>query len=340
MPYPKLTFFCELESEPLQRLFLDPEVIQDLSALEGLVSLSIQDFSEARANTVKRLNESGIPVKAWLLLPKEMGYYFNIDNYADAVYRYQDFYKWTVEQGLRWEAVGLDIEPDLRLLLTLAKDRWKALFKEGPQLIRNALRRKMYKNACQVYMELIDQIHADGYLVETYQFPVLADERMTRSTLLQRLMGVVDVTADTEVWMLYSSYSRGKNPGYLWSYASQAQAIGVGSTGGAKEEETFNFPSLEWEELARDLRLAWYWSDWLYIFSLEGCVRQGYLKGLQKMAWDKPILFPTQAAEPVNAGRRALQGFLWFNKNSPIIFSALIGGFILVEMIRRYARRR
>ena len=340
MPYPKLTFFCELESESLQRLFQDPEVIQDLLALGGTVSLSIQDFSAERAETVRRLNEAGIPVTAWLLLPKELGYYFNIGNYAEATYRYQEFYNWTVEQGLRWQAVGLDIEPDLNLLLRLAKDRWRTLVGEAPLLVMNALRRRMYKYARNAYKELVEQIHADGYPVETYQFPVLADERMTRSTLLQRLTGIVDVPADREVWMLYSSYSKQRTPGYLWSYAPQAQAIGVGSTGGAKEEEAFNLASLEWDELARDLRLAWYWSDWIYIFSLEGCVRQGFLKRMQKMAWDKPILFPTQAAEPVNTSRRALQGFLWFNKNALIIFSALVGSFVIVEMIRRYARKR
>ncbi len=43
---------------------------------------------------------------------------------------------------------------------------------------------------------------------------------------------------DTEVWMLYSSNLRGRSNrphfglGVLWSYGSQAQAIGVGSTGG------------------------------------------------------------------------------------------------------------
>jgi len=86
MTFPKLTFFCELESEPLQTLFQNPEVIQDLSALNGTVSLGIRDLSAVRAEVVRRLNDAGIPVTAWLLLPKEQGYYFNIDNYPEAVF--------------------------------------------------------------------------------------------------------------------------------------------------------------------------------------------------------------------------------------------------------------
>lgn len=340
MTFPKLTFFCELESEPLQTLFQNPEVIHDLSALNGAVSLSIQDLSAVRAEAVRRLNDAGIPVTAWLLLPKEQGYYFNIDNYPEAVFRYQEFYNWTIEHRLRWSGIGLDIEPDIRLLLTLARGKWRALLREAPRLVKHALNHRRYKNARRAFEELIDQIHADGYPVETYQFPVLADERKTRSTLLQRMSGIVDIRADREVWMLYSSFIKRRSPGYLWSYAPQAQAIGVGSTGGGAESEAFSLPSLGWEELARDLRLAWYWSDQLYIFSLEGCVQQGFLKRIQKMAWDQPILFPSEAAEPVKAGRRALQGFLWINKNSPIILSILIGGFVLVETIRRLVRRR
>ncbi len=340
MPFPTLTFYCELESEPLQTLFQEPEVIQDLSALNAAVSLSIQDFSSVRADVVKQLNRANIPVTAWLLLPKEQGYYFNIDNYPEAVSHYQRFYDWTNEHGLHWSGIGLDIEPDIRLITTLARGGRRALLREAPGLIQRALNRRRYKDACYAYEELIDQIHANGFFVESYQFPVLADERNTRSTLLQRLSGVVDIPADREVWMLYSSFMQRKSPGYLWSYAPQAQAIGLGSTGGGADAETFNLPILDWEELARDLRLAWYWSDQLYIFSLEGCVEQGILNRLRTMSWDQPILFPSEAAEAVNARRRALQGYLWVNKNSPIILAILMGGFVLVETIRRIVRRR
>ena len=56
------------------------------------------------------------------------------------------------------------------------------------------------------YAALVDRIHADGWPVENYQFPFIADEQRTRSTLLQRLMGLVDVDTGREVWMQYTSF--------------------------------------------------------------------------------------------------------------------------------------
>jgi hypothetical protein len=61
--------------------------------------------------------------------------------------------------------------------------------------------------------------------VENYQFPLIADERQTGSTLLQRL-SLVDVATDREVWMLYSSLMRALGPGLIWAYGYQAPAIG------------------------------------------------------------------------------------------------------------------
>ena len=49
--------------------------------------------------------------------------------------------------------------------------------------------------------------------------------------MLQRLAGLVEVTTDREIWMLYSSFLRSVGPGMIWSYGPQAGAIAVGSTG-------------------------------------------------------------------------------------------------------------
>ena len=63
--------------------------------------------------------------------------------------------------------------------------------------------------------EVVELIHRDGWRVENYQFPLIADERKTGSTFLQRLLGLVDVRTDREVWMLYTSFTRTFGPGLL-----------------------------------------------------------------------------------------------------------------------------
>jgi hypothetical protein len=89
------------------------------------------------------------------------------------------------------------------------------------------------RRAREAYGALVNQIHADGWQVENYQFPLIADERRVGSTLLQRLMGLVDVRTDREVWMQYTSFVGSLGPGILWSYGPESDAIAVGTTGAA-----------------------------------------------------------------------------------------------------------
>ena len=60
-------------------------------------------------------------------------------------------------------------------------------------------------------------------------------------------MGVVDVSADREILMLYSSFLGKLGAGALWSYARDAQAAGIGSTGGGVETGPA-LPTLGWDE--------------------------------------------------------------------------------------------
>lgn len=334
----RLVFFCELESASLLQILETPGVIGDLVEMKAALSLAIIDLSPERARAVQMLNQVGIPVCAWLVVEKEHGYYFNLDNYLAAQARYEEFLQWTVENNLQWEAIGLDIEPDIRLLTKLVHLDWRALPGLVFQGVCNILNWKRYRLASNAYRKMVRQIQSDGYLVESYQFPVLADERKVRSTLIQRMTGIVDIRVDREVWMLYSSFLYRWGAGYLWSYAPQAEAIGIGITGGGTE--IGNLASLSWEELARDLRLAWYWTDHLYIFSLEGCVRQGYLGRLKLMVWDVPILLPDEPAAKVAAARRTLHSVLWISKNFLAILAGILGIYFLVDLFRRYKLER
>jgi hypothetical protein len=52
--------------------------------------MGTMDLSEVRANIVQKLNAHGIPVVAWLLLPKDQGYWMNMDNYLNVTHRYRE----------------------------------------------------------------------------------------------------------------------------------------------------------------------------------------------------------------------------------------------------------
>jgi hypothetical protein len=56
--------------------------------------------------------------------------------------------------------------------------------------------------AQRVYSALIANIRSRGYFVQTYQLPYLPVERKAHSSLLDRMLGTVDVRGDQEVHQL------------------------------------------------------------------------------------------------------------------------------------------
>ncbi len=280
---PRLTFFCELEAGPLLELFAGRAVLDSLAAVGGAVSLGLIDLSDDRASVVRRLNRAGIPVVAWLLLPKEEGYWFNTGNVLAAARRYGAFTVWSREQRLRWSSVGLDIETDIQEMRQLLVQPALLL----PTLLGRLVNGRQLASAQAGYAALLAEMRADGFRLDSYQMPLIVDERRAGSQLLRRLAGWVDLPVDREVLMLYSSFYRPLGGAILASYARQAGSVGVGVTGGGVQIEGVQQAAfLTWDEFRRDLLLASGYTDDIHIFSLEGCVQQGFLQRLADVDWD------------------------------------------------------
>lgn len=321
MSQPPLTFFCELHPEPLAKLFDGRFVIDDLKALNATLSLGILDFSDARAKLVKRLNQAGVPVIAWLLLPEEEGYWFNIDNHDKAAARYVEFKAWTTQHELEWAGVGLDIEMDINEMRAIISGE------EGRGLARRLWRKFTDKQrvagARRSYQALIDLIHTEGYPVESYHLPVITDERRARATVLQRTLGLVDLETEREVLMVYTSFLRPHGDAALWSYAPEADAVGVGVTGGGVDLPGGTTPEpLTWAEFTRDLRLCVMQGKPIHIFSLEGCVEQGFLSRLTTFDWEQPAPIPEKAGQ-VRWLRTVFTALLWVVERPWVILIAL-----------------
>ncbi len=331
---PRLKFFTELEIENLAALLESETVIQQIKRLGASIAIGLLDLSPERAAVVQHLNQSGVPVTAWLLLPRQNGYWFNIDNASEACAYYEGFRNWQEQYHLKFEAIGIDIEPDIHDMQNLIHHPLRLL----PVFMWRALDRKRLLSARKTYRHLVGRMRTDGFFVESYQFPLIVDERLVRSSLLQRMLGIFDVTVDREVLMLYSSYFRPNGVGILWSYAAEAGGIGIGSTGGGIDSELgkFHWQPLTWDEFARDLRISWYWTDALYIFSLEGCCQQGFLERLETFHWDDPIIAPLSMVEKIERVRRIIQLILWISAHLPGILLAFTGFWILLKKIEQW----
>ena len=329
---PALTFFCELEEPLLGELLDRGEVIPALQALPAAVSLGIIDLSEARANAVRRLNQAGIPVTAWLLLPKQDGYWFNLENITAAERRWIDFSAWSDRHQLKWAAVGLDIEPDLNTLRQFSSQPWRTAF----SLVKRLLGRQTWQARRERYMRLAGQIRAAGWRLESYQFPVILEERQGRSNLLLRLLGLVDLPVDNEVLMLYSSFFPKFGAALLASYLPQAGAVGIGVTGGGIiVEGTVSDLPLTWEAFERDLRLTAAANRPAYIFSLEGCVWRGWLPRLLAFDWQQPAPPLPPGIRKVNWARRGAAAALFLLSRPLLILLGLAAAWLLVRSLKR-----
>ena len=176
-------------------------MIADLKDLHAEVAIPILDFSPERAATVHRLNQAGIPVIAGLLLPKE-GYYFTADNEPAAAVRFAAFDAWSRNQGLRWNGVGLDIEPNFGELETLRSHPWR-LF---TTLLWRAVDVQRMRRAKRAYSAFIANMRAQGYLSR----PINCQSSPSNATLTPLYWTVCSAPstfAAIRILMLYTSYA-------------------------------------------------------------------------------------------------------------------------------------
>lgn len=179
-------------------------------------------------------------------------------------------------------------------------------------------------------------MQAHGYRVQTYQFPFIADERKESSTLLERLGGILDLKGDEEVLMLYTSFNREIDSALIWGYGPDAQIVAVGSTNGSDSDP--KFVPLNWEEFSRDLIVANHFSHVVGVYSLEGCIRQGYLSRLKTVNWNESVTIPAESVRRVVRLRVRIQRVLWIGSHLLYFIAAIV--IAMTWIIVRWNTRR
>jgi hypothetical protein len=274
-----LTFFVELPGRELLELLRRPGLLDSLRRSGAALSVAMLDLSEERRQAMAALQARGIPLTAWLTVAEDHGYWLCADNAPQALERYEEVRAWLRRNGLRVEAVGLDLEPPQQDVQALLGEGRRALLR----LLRRRRSRTVLKEALELYSELILQIRTDGYRAETYQLPLILDERRAGTSLLQRTLGLLDLPADREVVMLYESLLPPPLGSLLVdSYGPECEAIGVGISGGGVPFvlQAIGSRRLQGQRLLETLGRARRYTPHLYVFSLEGCLQSGSLEVL------------------------------------------------------------
>ena len=197
----KLSFFVELDEAPFVALTRRAEVRAALLALGAGVTVGLRDLGAERAKAMRELADAGIPVGAWLLLPEHQGYFATYDNVAAVTDRLLELRRWVAEYGVRCSSLGLDFEPDLREL-RLFFDAPVASLATWLSRSRDLAR---WRSAKVAYQALIDELRAEGWSIDAYQFPFVLEDRAAHGSFLQRVCGGLDVRVDREIVMAYSA---------------------------------------------------------------------------------------------------------------------------------------
>jgi hypothetical protein len=327
---------CDQGIGNAETMLSNGEVISELKDLHAGLAVDISDFSPARAQLVRRLNQAEIPVDAGLALPGE-GSYLNADNAPEAAARFADFDRWTAEYGLRWNAIGLDIEPNFAELAALNK---RGKIHLAWTLLGRAFDGGRVARARKAYAELIHDMQARGYAVETYQFLFLADERRAHSTMLERVFGIVDVRGNREVLMIYTSMNHPLGASVVYEYGPDAQAIAVGSTlGSGNPALDAKFGPLSWEELSRNLIVASHFSDIVGVYNLKGCIQQGFLPRMKTIHWDETVELSQESVTKAARMRRNIQRILWVISHLLYFLAAIVLGIFAIVWWRIRTRR-
>jgi len=278
---PNISFFCELQGNDFNEFFADSALINELVEMHASLRIGLHDFSAGRTLAIQKLNTAGIPVVAWLLLPEEDGYWFNMHNGEKATKRYEDFREWSLQNNLKWEGIGIDLEPDMNDGKLIFSHPWKLAWRVYKRLYDN----KSLKEAKVIYQELITRMKNDGFKVESYLIPFIYDERELKTTSLQKLLGIVDIETDVEIPMLYTSALG--NSGIIPLYHHDNMPVALGSTGGGVKINGAEIASLTWSALEKDLLIANSLTNDIHIFSLEGSVEKGYLSQIRNLSFNQ-----------------------------------------------------
>ena len=334
---PRLTFACDRSTPELATLFT-PQLIADLKELHAGIALSTEDFSPARAQVVQQLNAAGIPMTAWIVLPKEQGYYVNASNARQTAERFAEFDKWTTANGLRWEAVGLDIEPNFSEFSNFHDHKLRVVW----AMLKRAVDAKRVQRAREAYLMLIGKIRSRGYSVQTYQLEFIVPERKAHSTLLERILGVVDVRGDDEVLMLYSSFNHKMGAAIISQFGPDTQTVAVGSTASSGDAAMDKkYPPLDWDEFSRDLLVAHHFSPVIGVYSLEGCVLQGFIPRLKTIDWSRSVVIPASSVQDAFHFARGVQSVLWLGSHLLYFVAFFLLAIIwFVRMFINWRRRK
>ncbi len=325
----QLTYMCDMPAAELAGFF-DEALLAHMGVHRVRLCLTMRDFSPLRAELVRRLNRARIAVVAWIVRDEhDSARDYRMHDAVLVCERYREFFQWSTQHGLGWDAIGIDVEPDIRDAVR---------FGDQPTVDVNTLVRRIADRwhidaATADYATVVTQMRADGFAVESYEIPFVRDDRVSGSTIARRLLGLPDLAADRTVIQLYSSNVRPYGPGLIATYAPEASSVLIGSIAA----DGHNRPLSE-NELLRDLgHVAACGVTHIYIADMQAVYAvPGLADLIVAQAWRTQTLPPTdEIHHQVSRMRAGVRALLWAGARPAVLLPLLIPVLLLIRRMLR-----
>lgn len=311
--------------------FWRDEIYTHLRINQMRVCMAMRDTSSARAEVVRQLNRQRIPVIAWIVPDDEaLLRDYRMHDAAACKQRYEHIHQWSISQGLRWDAIGIDVEPDVRDTVRFGDDPQI----DYQQLIQRFGSRWDIDDATRAYQEVVARIHADGYTSESYEVPFVRDDRISQSTVARRLLGLPDLATQHTVVRLCSSDARPYGPGLIATYAPEYTAVIIGNV----DTHTDANHTLTLAELLRDIaHVAACGVNHIYVGEMTHIFGLGWNEQIAQSTWARqPLPVADERHRQVARMRAGLRALLWAGARPAVLLPLLIPVLLLVRRMLRY----
>ena len=132
--------------------------------------------TEDLERTLLHARRQGVPVRAWLLLPDEQGYWPGEDNLSDFAALVDRFWSWNEDRGLGVEWITVDMEPPLETSNTLAAALEAGGFADIVPILVDNLDPEEHAEASAAWADAVDDWHARGMKVGVVALPYVLDD--------------------------------------------------------------------------------------------------------------------------------------------------------------------
>jgi len=104
-------------------------------------------------------------------------------------------------------------------------------------------------------------------------------------------------------------------------YGPQTQTLAVGIT---SDDKAAGLTGLSWDEFSRDLIVGAHFSRVVGVYSLEGCIRYGYLPRMIALDWGQTVTIPAGQVAAAQKFDKHARHAIWICSRLPYVVIALL----------------